>query len=188
MTDDKWARMFARQQLRADLAREWLDAIGIGPGDAVADVGCGPGYVTLLMAERVGPTGVVYAIDRDPGALAFLEERLRESDRANVRRIVGDAAAVALPPGAVRSALVAMMLHHAADPAAVVARVFTWLPPGGRAVVAEFHPDGPGEQGPPREHRIRPEQVRAWASAAGFEALDERRQTPEHYMLLLGRP
>src|SRR5437764_12643755 len=42
---------------------EVMDALGIKPGSAVADVGCGAGYFTFHLAERVGPQGKVYAGD-----------------------------------------------------------------------------------------------------------------------------
>ena len=61
------------------------------------------------------------------------------------------------------------------------------LLPGGRAVVGEFHPEGPCEHGPPREHRIDPEKITAWCEAAGLAVLEYRRQSPEHYMLLVQR-
>ena len=60
-------------------------------------------------------------------------------------------------------------------------------PAGARAVVAEFHPQGPCEQGAPREFRLAPEQVQAWCEAAGFNVLDFRRQSPEHYMFAVER-
>src|SRR5437762_13972638 len=40
-----------------------LDALKPQPGDVVADIGAGSGYVTFRLAERVGPKGKVYAVD-----------------------------------------------------------------------------------------------------------------------------
>jgi hypothetical protein len=81
------------------------------------------------------------------------------------------------------SALVTMVLHHADDPAAVLRNVRQLLPLHARVVVAEFHPHGPCEGGPPREHRLAPDEVRAWCEAASFKVPDYRRQSGEHYML-----
>ena len=39
-------------------------AAGIVEGAVVADVGCGPGAVSVVLGERVGPTGRVFAVDR----------------------------------------------------------------------------------------------------------------------------
>jgi len=35
----------------------------------VADLGCGPGYYTLPLAESVGPEGRVYAVDMNEGVI-----------------------------------------------------------------------------------------------------------------------
>src|SRR3954451_6554624 len=51
---------------------EMLDAIGIKPGMAVADVGAGIGYLTTKLARRVGPGGRVYATDIQPEMLSRL--------------------------------------------------------------------------------------------------------------------
>src|SRR5580704_482816 len=45
------------QEERPDAA---LDALKIPKGAVVADVGAGVGYFTWRLAERVGPTGIVY--------------------------------------------------------------------------------------------------------------------------------
>src|SRR5437764_638453 len=50
-----------------------LDAIGIEKGMTVADVGAGVGYFSIRMANRVGPTGKVYANDVQPEMLAMLK-------------------------------------------------------------------------------------------------------------------
>jgi len=44
-------------------------------GSVVADVGCGPGYFTIPMAELVGPTGKVYAVDSHPKSIEVLRAK-----------------------------------------------------------------------------------------------------------------
>ncbi len=179
--------VFARQVRRAELIEEWMGALRLQAGSRVLDVGAGPGYVSLVAADRVGPEGLVYAVDRSADALAYLEDRQRERDIPHIQRIVGDATTLA--PGALRpdSALVTMVLHHTDDPSALLKNVARLLPVGARAVVAEFHPGGPCEEGPPQTERVSPEQVRTWCEGAGFEVLSYQRQTPEHYMWLVRR-
>jgi ubiquinone/menaquinone biosynthesis C-methylase UbiE len=41
----------------------------------VADLGCGPGYYTLALAESVGPKGRVYAVDSDEKAVRVVEKK-----------------------------------------------------------------------------------------------------------------
>jgi len=179
--------VFARQVRRAGLIAEWLDVLQLQPGARVLDIGAGPGYVSLVLAERVGPDGLVYAVDRSADALAYLERLQRERGVPQIQRVVADALTldpVALHPD---SALVTMVLHHTDDPPGILRNVARLLPSGARAVVAEFHPEGPCEVGPRREQRLLPDQVRAWSEDAGFEVLTYTRQTPEHYMWVLQR-
>jgi ubiquinone/menaquinone biosynthesis C-methylase UbiE len=185
MSNVSWDEVFARQSRRAELVESWMDELQLEPGNRVLDVGAGPGYLSLVAAERVGPSGLVYAVDRSAEALAYLERLQRERGVAHIERIVADAEQLRELPGVPDAALATMVLHHADDPLAVLAAVVRLLPSGGRAIVAEFHPDGPGEHGPPSPERLAPDQVRVWCEQAGFEILTYRRQTPEHYMLLV---
>jgi ubiquinone/menaquinone biosynthesis C-methylase UbiE len=179
--------VFARQVRRAGLIAEWLDALQIQPGARVLDIGAGPGYVSLVLAERVGPEGVVYAVDRSADALAYLERLQRERGVPQIQRIVANA--LTLDPGALHpdSALVTMVLHHTDDPPGILGNVARLLPSGALAVVAEFHPEGPCDGGPPRAERLSPGQVRTWCEDAGFEILSFKQQTAEHYMWIVQR-
>jgi ubiquinone/menaquinone biosynthesis C-methylase UbiE len=177
-----WDEVYARQERRAALVEEWLNDLQITSGARVLDVGAGPGYVSLVLADRVGPQGLVYAVDRSADALAYLKRLQHDRGITHIERIATDI--TTLDPGTLRpdSALVTMVLHHTEDPPGVLVSVAHLLPPGARVIVAEFHPEGPGEHGPPLSDRILPDQVLVWCTHAGFDVLTYRRQTPEHYM------
>ena len=49
------------------------------PGGVWADLGSGTGAFTLALADLLGPTGVIYSVDRDAGALAAQEQAMRRS-------------------------------------------------------------------------------------------------------------
>lgn len=182
-----WDQVYARQVQRGVLVNDWMDALRLKAGDCVLDVGPGPGFVSFLLAGRVGPAGLVYAVDPSAEALAYLQRLQQERGIQNIKTFVADAATFDLPGVKVDAALIAMVLHHTDDPAGIVRNVARLTKPGGLAVIAEFHPDGPCEHGPPREHRLIARQVQAWCEAAGFSVRDERRQSPEHYMMLVQR-
>lgn len=182
-----WDEVFARQRLRASLVEGWMDGLHLQPGACVLDIGAGPGYVSLALADRVGPDGLVYAVDRSADALAYLARLQVERGVSQITRIVADA--TTLDPDELRpnAALVTMVLHHANDPMGILTKVARLLPTDAPAVVGEFHPEGPCEEGPPQAERLSPKQIRAWCEAAGFAVLAYRRQTQEHFMFTLQR-
>ncbi len=53
-------------------------------GQVVADLGCGPGYYTLPLAESVGPEGKVYAVDSDEKAIQVLEKKANKQGYHNI--------------------------------------------------------------------------------------------------------
>jgi ubiquinone/menaquinone biosynthesis C-methylase UbiE len=181
-----WDEVFARQEQRAVLLPAWMEALHLSAGAHVLDLGAGPGYVSLQLAARVGPTGVVYAVDRAPDAIACLRERMAHDSVSNIRCVVADVLQFSLESverDRVSAVLMAMMLHHTDEPAALVGRLAQLLPADAWAVIAEFHPDGPATSGPPREARIAPERIEQWLHRAGLRPLDYTRQSDEHYML-----
>lgn len=182
-----WDEVYARQMRRIDLVADWMDALHLKPGGRVLEVGAGPGYVSFALADRVGPSGLVYAVDRSAEALAYLERLQKERGVRHIRRLVADAAALDGADVRADSALVSMVLHHADDPAEILRNLRRLLPPHALIVVAEFHPAGPCEQGAPRVSRIAPEQIEAWCEGAGFSVLHHRRQNPEHYFVVARR-
>jgi ubiquinone/menaquinone biosynthesis C-methylase UbiE len=187
LTHLTWEEVYARQAGRGVLVTDWMDALHLKSGDRVLEIGSGPGYVSLALADRVGPTGVIYAVDLSAEALAYLERLQNERGVSNIQRLVADAATLPSPNLRPDSAIISMVLHHADDPSGILRNLARLLGPGGLAVIAEFHPDGPCEHGPPREHRLAPGQIQRWCEAAGFVIVDVRRQSPEHYMLLAQR-
>jgi ubiquinone/menaquinone biosynthesis C-methylase UbiE len=182
-----WDEVYARQVRRSGLVEEWMDALCLEPGGCVLEVGSGPGYVSLRLAERVGHAGVVYAVDRSAEALAYLERLQNERGVRQIRRLTADAAVLDMTEVHADAALVSMVLHHADDPSGILRNLHRLLPVHALVVVAEFHPAGPCEEGAPRASRLAPEQVRAWCEDADFSVLHCKRQSPEHYFVVARR-
>ena len=53
-------------------------------GQVVADLGCGPGFYTFPLADKVGPTGKVYAVDSDPKAIRVIERKAAKGNYNNI--------------------------------------------------------------------------------------------------------
>jgi predicted methyltransferase len=90
-----------------------VQAVGLKPGDVVADFGCGPGYFSFRFAEKVGNAGLVYAIDSNDRHLRYVTELARKNEVGNVRpvapRVGGD---INLPQGAKIDKLFMCSVYH----------------------------------------------------------------------------
>src|SRR5690606_11783953 len=78
-----------------------LDALGITPGQTTADVGAGVGYHSLMLAERVGEAGLVYATDLQPQMLWTLIQRAEQAGVTNVVPVLATPTYTGLPTGQV---------------------------------------------------------------------------------------
>src|SRR5438045_6198737 len=75
-------RLEQQAEVYSRLAGWTLDALGLAPGHRVLEVGCGGGSLLAAAAARVGPTGRVVGIDRDP-RLVEAAKTDRKSTRLN---------------------------------------------------------------------------------------------------------
>jgi len=135
--DPELRRLQTLSLLYRDVTRRWLERAGIGPGMSVVDVGCGPGDVTLLVRELVGPTGSVTGVDSSPEALARARSRAEAAGLRNVRHEVGNLASWS-PEGPVDAVVGRLILIHMPDPAAALARMAGMVRPGGVAAFQDI--------------------------------------------------
>jgi SAM-dependent methyltransferase len=115
--------------------RASIHALGLAPGDAALDVGCGAGDDVRLLADVVGPTGRAVGIDSSEELLA--EARARAAPRLGVEFIAADAHAMPFADDAFAAARVERALQHVADPLAVVTEMARVVRPGGRIIAME---------------------------------------------------
>ena len=80
-----------------------IGALGVQPGDVIADIGAGTGYFSLPLAKAVGPLGLVYAIDCQAEMLGRLQLKLDTGGISNIRAINADADSTGLPDASVQS-------------------------------------------------------------------------------------
>ena len=106
------------------------------PGMRLLDAGCGPGSITLDLAEIVAP-GEVVGVDRDPGQLELGRVLAAERGLGNVRFVVGDAYALPFAAPSFDAALAHTLLFHLHEPLRALQEVRRVLVPGGVAAVSD---------------------------------------------------
>lgn len=129
---------FQSRAWQAQTHRLW-DRMGIEPGSKVLDLGCGPGFCTLELAERVGPDGELAAVDLSERFLEVLRARLEKHRIRNVRTLLLDVAREPLPDGGF-DYVFARWLHQYVDNLDdVVGRTVGCLKPGGKVGYLEVY-------------------------------------------------
>jgi predicted methyltransferase len=152
--------------------QEVMDALELKSGSAVADVGCGDGYFTFRLADRVGPTGTVYAVDILADHIQKVRERATERRLPQIIAVVGDPDDPHLPPNSLDAILVVHAYHEFSAYEAMLSHFLATLKPGGRLAVIDYV----AEPGKPRseymhDHRIPPELVQQEVGRDGFQLI-----------------
>lgn len=171
---------------------EMLDWIGFRPGQVVADIGSGPGYVAFRIAERVGASGKVYAVETDRGHLAYLHGVVKEDGLANVVPVESDGTGTGLPPQSVDVAYLSLTyqaiygISSRAERLAFVQAVRRTLRPGGRLVVVEAVPEDELEPGvaPYMGWTVSRDLVEPQLAAFGWKLVKSEKFVPQRYVLV----
>ncbi|MEM9710093.1 MAG: methyltransferase domain-containing protein [Pseudomonadota bacterium] len=106
------------------------------PGEAILDIGPGGGAALLPLAEAVGPTGRIVAVDIAPPMVARAKERLADYSQVEIR--LADAGAEPIEAGGFDALSSQFGMMFFADPAAAFARLGSNFRPGARAVFAAW--------------------------------------------------
>lgn len=164
-----------------------MDALGIGEGSVVADIGAGSGWFTIRLARRVKPTGLVYAEDIQPQMIEAIDRRVKREDLLRwVKTVQGTALNPMLPKGALDAALIVLSYNEMERPVVLLRNVGTALKPQGRLGIIEYKRDGFGP-GPSIEERVDPQRIIRDAQEAGLQLVSEERFLPYQYMLVFGK-
>jgi ubiquinone/menaquinone biosynthesis C-methylase UbiE len=147
------------KRLRAMVA----DDLHIRPGDRVLDVGCGPGRLAMVFAERVSPSGSVDGIDASPQMIDRATAQARERG-VPAHFQVAYAQKLPFADSTFDAVACTLALHHVAedDQLTAVQEMHRVLKPGGRLLIAEFH-----------KTRWHPHPGPRWLRRSGVDMLDK---------------
>jgi ubiquinone/menaquinone biosynthesis C-methylase UbiE len=120
-----------------------LDALKLKAGAVVADIGAGSGYFTFRIAERVGPSGKVLAVDIQPEMLLLIRQKMKARKLSNIEPIMGTEADPKLPVAAVDLILMVDVYHEFSFPWEMTQAMVRALKPDGRLVFVEYRLEDP---------------------------------------------
>jgi SAM-dependent methyltransferase len=113
-----------------------LESVSWRAGQAVLDVACGTGLVTLQAAARVGPSGSVCGADISERMTTLAQSAADTKGFANARFVRMDAENLIFEADAFDIALCALGLMYLPDPEAALGEMYRVVRPGGQAAAA----------------------------------------------------
>lgn len=136
--DEEVARLGLQHRVwRARALDAWRRA-GFTTGQTLLDLGSGPGYATIDLAEIVGPSGRVVALERSHRFLDALRDTAAQRGIAHIDTFEIDLDESDLPALQVDGAWVRWVFAFVTRPRDLLTRVRRVLKPGGRLVVHEY--------------------------------------------------
>jgi SAM-dependent methyltransferase len=161
-----------------------MDILGIGHGKNVADIGAGSGWFTVRAARRVGESGKVYAVDINPEAIHYIEDRAQKEQLHNVTTILGREDDPLLPAGQLDAVLLLKTYHEVAKPVALLRNLRGSLRPGAKIGIIDRKGNG-------ENHGVQRGVVLKEAAEAGYElegSYDFVKDDMDYFLVLSVKP
>lgn len=142
-----------------------MDLLGIVPGKSVADIGAGSGWFTARAARRVADAGTVYAVDINPEAIQYIEQRAKKEQLRNIKTILNRPDDPQLPANSVDAVLLLKTYHEIAHPVLLLRNLRASLKPGAKVGVIDRNGNG-------ENHGVNKDVVIHEAAQAGYQLVD----------------
>ncbi len=171
----QWVQRFERAGRAVYDARfALLDVLSLEPGMSVADIGAGSGFFGRLIAQRVAPSGQVYAVDIAESLVEHMAKTANEMGLTNLHAILGGERSPRLESNSIDAAYIMDAYHHFAYPTEMLAEIKRAMRPGSELLLIEYERI-PGVTNPGRVAMLRAgkEVFRDEFIAAGFELVEE---------------
>jgi len=163
--------------------QEVMTALGIKPGEVIADIGAGSGYFTFRLAHHVGSKGKIYAVDVSPDMILHINRRIRELNVSNIVSVLSDPDDPLLPDHSIDRFFFSASWHHIENQTKYLALLKRMLKPGGEVVMIDFQKkDLP--VGPPLQMKISREGLIKQMESQGFRLTKEYTFLPYQYFLI----
>jgi SAM-dependent methyltransferase len=162
-------RLHLQNQVWRGRARRAWQRAGFAAGQTILDLGCGPGFASLDLADLAGPSGRVIAIDQSARFLGVLGEAARDRGHANVTAFELDLDDFDRPLPFADAAWARWVFAFVRDPQRLVARLAAAMPPGGAVAIHEYFDYAAWRVSPPEPdvERFVAAVIHSWRASGG---------------------
>ena len=144
-----------------------MDMLGIEPGKNVADIGAGSGWFTVRAARRVTNSGTVYAVDINPEAIRYIDQRAKKEQLQNIKTILSKPDNSLLPADSIDAVLLLKAYHEVAHPVVLLRNLRSSLKPGAKIGIIDRNGNG-------ENHGVSKDVIVREAAQAGYELRDSQ--------------
>lgn len=139
MQVETWAQRFEVEGREVfDYRNEVTAVLGLAGGDRVADIGAGTGLYVPLLANAVGTSGKVYAVDISPGFITHLDSKIRENGLTQVETVLSTERSIDLLVNSVDMVFTSDAYHHFVYYQDMLASMMSALVSGGELIVMDY--------------------------------------------------
>ena len=139
-TSEEYERLRRQSKMLEPITASVLDRLGLSTGMSCLELGCGPGEVMRLVAERVGPTGRVVGIDVDGRLGTEMLSILHAGGFEQCSFIEGNVQDLEqIETGSFDLVFARLLLLHLEDPVLALRKMYSRVKPGGRIVVQDYY-------------------------------------------------
>ncbi len=162
-----------------------MDMLGIEPGKNVADIGAGSGWFTVRAARRVTGSGTVYAVDINPEAIHYIDQRAKKEQLQNIKTILSKPDDPEIPAASIDAVLLLKTYHEVAHPIVLLRNLRSSLRPGARVGIIDRNGNG-------ANHGVNRDVVVREAAQAGYELRESRdfvkADGMDYFLVFTGKP
>ncbi len=160
-----------------------LQSLKVKPGDAVADIGAGSGYLSWRLAQLTGPSGRVYAVDVQQEMLDLIAQNMASHKITNVVPKLGTITNVNLASNSLDLAIMVDVYHEFSHPYEMMQSICAAMKPGGRVVFVEYRAEDPAV--PIKEvHKMSVAQVRREMSVQPLRWTETTENLPRQHIIV----
>ncbi|MDP8243559.1 MAG: class I SAM-dependent methyltransferase [Candidatus Hinthialibacter antarcticus] len=180
----EWLMRESRQ--REESTGDVIANLGVKPGMTVCDFGSGNGFYTLKLAERVGESGSVFAVDIQQEMLDLLRMRANAASVKNVTPVLSTQNDAKLPKSQFDLILMVDVYHELSHPQEMLQALRASLKPKGRIALLEYREEDADVPIKPL-HKMSKRQILKEYTANGFQLAGEYDGLPWQHMMFFER-
>lgn len=136
--DEELIRLGLQHRVWRPMVLDCWQRAGITVGKRVLDLGAGPGYAALDLAEIVGPSGEVVALERSHNFVNAMRQSFGRRGLSNVQIHERDLMTGDLPKASYDFSWCRWVLSFVSDPALLIRKLAAAMPRGGRSIFHEY--------------------------------------------------